>query len=305
MIVPEKPAAYSEVAHHYNELDEFYREVWGEHVHHGYWAKGNESPDHAVQQLVHHVVSSLDLRPSQKVCDVGCGYGGTSRLLAEHYRVSMTGLTVSESQLQFAREQSTAFSEDQVRFLLCPWEENSFADESFDAVVSIECISHINDKPGFFKQVKRVLKPGGRAVVVAWLANAEASSRAQRHLLEPICREGRLPGMATPEEYIQMIANTGLELDTFEDISRFVRRTWWICSRRVIWKLMTRYKYLRALLDRNKSNRVFALTLLRILAAYHTGAMQYGIFRLHKPSSVPESSAASNRGEAAIDRDAP
>lgn len=285
MIVPDKPAPYSEVALHYNELDEFYREVWGEHVHHGYWKSGRESADEAVQQLVHHVVSSLNLVPGQKVCDIGCGYGGTSRLLAREYKACMTGLTVSESQIEFAREQSTEFTEDQVRFVLCPWEENDFPAESFDAVVSIECISHVNDKPGYFDQVYRVLKPGGRASIVAWLANSQASPRAERHLLEPICREGRLPGMATPEEYTQMITDAGLELDAFEDISRAVRKTWWICARRVMWKLMTRLKYIRALFDRKKSNRVFALTLLRILTAYHTGSMQYGIFRIHKPAA--------------------
>lgn len=283
MIVPEQPAPCSEVALHYNELDEFYREVWGEHVHHGYWVSGRESVEDAVRQLVHHVVKNLELQEGQSVCDIGCGYGGTSRLLAREYGVLMTGLTVSESQIEFARQQSAEFNEDQIRYVLCPWEDNEFPDASFDAAVSIECISHVNDKPGYFEQLNRVLKPGGRASIVAWLANSEASQRAERLLLEPICREGRLPGMATAEEYNRMIADAGLKLEAYEDISRSVRRTWWICARRVMWKLMTRFRYVRALLDRQKSNRIFALTLLRILVAYHTGSMQYGIFRLHKP----------------------
>ena len=41
----------------------------------------------------------------------------------------------------------------------------------------------------------------------AWLANAESGRAATRHLLEPICREGRLPGMATADEYKAMISD--------------------------------------------------------------------------------------------------
>lgn len=44
--------------------------------------------------------------------------------------------------------------------------------------------------------------------------------------------------------------------------------------------------HVHALLDRNTSNRVFVVTLLRILVAYHTGAMQYGAFQISKPDKV-------------------
>lgn len=280
MIVPGIPADTESVARHYNELDEFYRDVWGEHVHHGYWETGRETPEQAVEQLVHTVAERVGIVAGSRVCDVGCGYGGTSRLLASEYGADVTGLTVSEAQFKFACEQTAG--KDNPRFLLLPWEKNEFAPESFDNVVSIECVSHIPDKPEFYRQIHRVLRPGGTAVVVAWLANPLAGKMAIRHLLEPICLEGRLPGLATADEYRAMIFDAGLALDAYEEISRKVRKTWWICARRLIWKLMTRPKYIRALLDRDKSNRVFALTLFRILAAYHAGAMQFGVFQISR-----------------------
>ena len=282
MIAPKQPAQPDEVARHYNDLDEFYRDVWGEHVHHGFWVTGRESADDAVENLVHDVVRSLGLESGQQVCDVGCGYGGTSRLLAREYGAHVTGLTVSEAQCEFANRESDGLP---VRFLVCPWEQNSFEPDSFDAVVSIECVSHINDKSEYFRQIQRVLRPGGRASVVAWLANENSGKTAVRHLLEPICREGRLPGMATSDEYRSMIAANGLVLDEFENISRSVRKTWRICARRLLGKLMTRAKYAKALFDRRNSNRVFVLTLFRILIAYYTGSMRYGIFRIHKPET--------------------
>ncbi len=52
MIFPKRPQSIAAVATHYDELDSFYREIWGEHVHHGYWATGRESAGQAVEALV-------------------------------------------------------------------------------------------------------------------------------------------------------------------------------------------------------------------------------------------------------------
>ena len=283
MITPEKILDADSVARHYNELDQFYREVWGEHVHHGYWETGRESPAQAVQKLIDVMLGKLTLPSQADVCDVGCGYGATSRYLAQKYGYRVTGVTVSQSQWQYATEQRIEGGSP--RFLLQNWLQNELDSESFDLVISIECFSHISDKQRFFDEIARVLKPGGQAAIAVWLANPAASSWAVRHLLRPICEEGRLPGMASADECREMISQAGLELVSFEEASRRVAKTWTICARRLAFKLVTQSKYVRTLLDRTTSNRVFALTLLRILYAYRTGAMQYGLFVIRKPTA--------------------
>ena len=280
MILPTIEVEVEKVARHYNESDEFYREVWGEHVHHGLWETGKESPEAAVVNLTHKVATHADIQPGMKVCDVGCGYGGTSRQLVSEYGAQVTGLTVSEAQYHYAIAQTPG--QDNPQFRLCPWEDNDFESESFNVVVSIECISHVRDKAEFYRQIYRVLRPGGKAVVIAWLANAESGRMAQRHLLQPICTEGRLPGMATADEYRQMISDAGLTCDGYEEMGRKVRKTWWICARRMVWNLCTRLKYIKELFKRG-GNREFVVTLFRILIAYHTGSMQYGLFQISKP----------------------
>ena len=52
MIYPKRTTTSPDVARHYDELDVFYREFWGEHVHHGLWRTGTESPEVATRQLV-------------------------------------------------------------------------------------------------------------------------------------------------------------------------------------------------------------------------------------------------------------
>lgn len=98
MIEPRAPQGRAAVAAHYDDLDRFYRDIWGEHVHHGLWATGRESSDEAVEALVALVAELAEIRPGHRVCDVGCGYGATSRMLAARYGATVTGLTLSEAQ---------------------------------------------------------------------------------------------------------------------------------------------------------------------------------------------------------------
>ena len=61
MIVPRDPQSAAAVADHYDELDPFYREIWGEHVHHGYWATGRETA--AARRPRHSSTSSPSASP--------------------------------------------------------------------------------------------------------------------------------------------------------------------------------------------------------------------------------------------------
>ena len=49
MITPREVQSAADVAGHYDDLDTFYREIWGDHVHHGYWTTGRETPEQAVE----------------------------------------------------------------------------------------------------------------------------------------------------------------------------------------------------------------------------------------------------------------
>src|SRR5215203_2887251 len=84
VIYPREAQTAADVAGHYDELDPFYREIWGDHVHHGYWVTGQETLQEAVEGLVDLVASRLALTPGERVCDVGCGYGATAELLTAH-----------------------------------------------------------------------------------------------------------------------------------------------------------------------------------------------------------------------------
>lgn len=283
-IVPKLSHTLEDVRVHYDALDLPYREIWGEHVHHGYWRTGRESPKEAVEALVELVGERLRLSPGQEICDIGCGYGATGVQLASRHGALVTGITLSPAQALIARARipgSGAWTS-----LLGDWLDNGMADASFDGAYAIESSEHMPDPQAFFTQAARVLRPGGRLVICAWLARSGARGFEIRHLLEPICREGRLSGLGTAAEYEAMAQRAGLHALGFEDISSKVRRTWTICVRRLFAKLLTRGDYRRMLTDRDNPNRIFALTMLRLVVALRTGAMRYGIFVWEKPANA-------------------
>jgi tocopherol O-methyltransferase len=269
-----------EVALHYDELDEFYREIWGEHVHHGLWLKGNEAPEAAVEQLIAHLAEALDAVRGDRICDVGCGYGAAARWLAARRCAHVVGVTISRNQYDYALRFPAV--RPQPQYLLRDWLENELPGSWFDCVVAIESSEHMTDLPAFYREAARVLKPGGRLGVYAWLTGNISRRWQQRHLIDAIRREGRLNSMATAEQHLACMAEAGLESRQYEDLSGKVSRTWTLCTRRLIRKLLTQPKYLKFLSNRQKTNRIFLFTMWRIIIAYRTGCMRYGLFTASK-----------------------
>ena len=79
--------------------DKLLERLWGEHIHLGFYPKGGREVDfrEAKIQFVHELVkwSGLDKLPKgSRILDVGCGIGGSSRILAKYYGFNVTGITI-------------------------------------------------------------------------------------------------------------------------------------------------------------------------------------------------------------------
>ena len=281
MISSTQAISGEDVARHYDDLDYFYRDVWGEHVHHGLWRTGREDRDTAVRQLAQVVAQEAEAGPGRRICDIGCGYGATARLLAAEFGAEMTAITISPAQHAFAAARSPGAANP--AYLLGDWLANELPAASFDAAIAIESSEHMPDKARFFAEAARVLRPGGRLVVCAWMSCDHPTSRQQALLLEPICREGRMPHMPDEHEYRRLAEAAGFRIERFQDVTRQVESTWPRIARTFLAKLGRNPRYLKFLFNRHASNRVFALTIFRLWIAYRTGAMRYGILTAVKP----------------------
>jgi tocopherol O-methyltransferase len=269
----------SDVAGHYDELDPFYREIWGEHIHHGLWLTGSESSALAVVQLVQLVAEKARIASGARVCDIGCGYGAAARFLARQMGAKVTAVTVSPRQHSYACKLDPSGNPI---YLLADWGVTNLLAESFDAVFAIESSEHMADKVEFFSRAQHVLKSGGRMVVCSWLAADAPSGLQERWLLKLICNEGRIPHLLNAGELVDAAERAGLTRIDQADLSPQVSRTWSIVIARFLKRLLRHPRYWSFLLQSGHQHRIFAATIIRIWLAYRIGAMRYGIFTFAK-----------------------
>ena len=98
------------------------------------------------------------LPKGSRILDVGCGIGGSSRILAKYYGFNVTGITISPAQVKRARELTP--SGLNCNFQVMDALDLKFEDGSFDAVWSVEAGAHMNDKTKFADEMLRTLRPG-------------------------------------------------------------------------------------------------------------------------------------------------
>lgn len=262
------------VASHYDDLDDFYREIWGPHVHHGFWEKGDEESSVATENLIKYLLKDVSLSERTRVCDIGCGYGETARFIARTYGLNVTGLSVSQKQIDFGNQIPTGGN---VRLFCRDWMNNKLPGDSFELALSIESSEHMPDLLTFFKEAHRVLVPGGTLKICAWLSKDDPQDAERKYLLEPICTEGRMH-LSTVGEYQDLFRKTGFVQQKFEDITFNVKKTWTLCLLRCAQKFLTDRKYIRFMMKDPSKNKKFLISLLRIRLAYETRSMRYGIF---------------------------
>ena len=132
---------------HYDRGNRLYRAMLGPRMVYssGYWTDGVETLAEAEEAKLDLICRKLDLKPGQRVLDIGCGWGCFGRWAAERHGVEVVGVTVSKEQLQHAREQDTNLP---VETLLIDYREldGRFEPGSFDHVVSIGMMGHVGYK---------------------------------------------------------------------------------------------------------------------------------------------------------------
>jgi tocopherol O-methyltransferase len=281
MIVPRADIAdTAAVAAHYDELDDLYRRFWGTSLHHGYWITGKESAEEAAANLSRLVANQATMKSGDQVCDLGCGYGAAAILWQREFGAAVTGITISEK--QFLHGRSTAAGNSNVQLLYGDALESGLPSQTFDVVTAIESSEHIPDKARFFAEAHRLLRLGGRCVVAAWLTRDNPTRWEVEYLLDPICREGRLPSMGSAQEYRDMLGAAGFRDIQVSDLSVQVKKTWSVCAGRIVSRFLGDPSFRRILFDPRFANRIFALTVFRIWLAYHIGSMRFGLFTAQK-----------------------
>ncbi len=268
------------IERHYDSLAFLYRTFWGEHVHHGLWLDGDETPVAAQEQLVSHLARRAEVGRRERILDVGCGYGAPARWLASNFDCRVTGITVSRAQARLARRANERSGLDsRISILRSDAAALPFGDESFDLVWVIECIEHLADKASFVRDTARILRPGGRFALCTWQRGDGVVPGAR--LVAEVCDRFLCPSLASAEEHANWCTDAGLDVRTLEDLTPRVRATWDILGPRVGRPWL---RPLRWALDRESRRFVDGFSV--IAEAYDSGEMSYGLLVAVKTQSA-------------------
>lgn len=120
-------------------------------------------------------VQKLELKPGQKVLDVGCGIGGGDFYMAENFNVDVVGIDLSINMVSFALERAIGLN-CSVEFEVADCTKKTYPENSFDVIYSRDTILHIQDKPALFRSFYKWLKPGGKVLISDYCKNAGTPS---------------------------------------------------------------------------------------------------------------------------------
>jgi len=282
------------IAGFYDRSSKLWEEVWGEHMHHGYYVPENRT-DHVQAQidLIDEVLawSGIDSPPSS-VVDVGCGVGGSSRHIARKYGCERAeGITLSPYQAARGNELAVETGlADACTYRVADALEMPFDDDAFDLVWSLESGEHMPEKTKFVGELLRVAAPGGRIIIVTWchrdLEEGEKDlTKKEKKLLAKINRAYYLPPWCSVADYVTMLEERGAKDIRRDDWSHIIAPFW-----KAVIKSSLNFKSVVGLAKSGFSTQRGAYAMFLMLRGFNKGLIKFGLITCTKPEleSSPE-----------------
>jgi cyclopropane-fatty-acyl-phospholipid synthase len=155
------------VAHHYDISDNLYNLFLDPKKQYscGYFENQNDTLEVAQNNKIKHLIKKLNIKPNQKVLDIGCGWGSLAIDIAKSISCEVTGITLSENQFNYCIKKTKELNlENQVTFKLIDYRQ---LDKKFDRIVSVGMFEHVGRKfyKNFFKQIDNLLNENGVSLI--------------------------------------------------------------------------------------------------------------------------------------------
>ena len=155
------------VAHHYDISDDLYDLFLDPKRQYScaYFKNENDSLEVAQNNKIDYIIKKLNLKPNQKVLDIGCGWGSLAIEIAKKSQCEVTGITLSENQYKYSINKAKELNvENQVQFKLIDYRQ---LNEKFDRIVSVGMFEHVGRKyyKTFFNQINKLLNDTGIALI--------------------------------------------------------------------------------------------------------------------------------------------
>ena len=202
------------VAHHYDISDDLYDLFLDPKRQYScaYFKNENDSLEVAQNNKIDYIIKKLNLKPNQKVLDIGCGWGSLAIEIAKKSQCEVTGITLSENQYKYSINKAKELNvENQVQFKLIDYRQ---LNEKFDRIVSVGMFEHVGRKyyKTFFNQINKLLNDTGIALIHT-IGSVNQPRDPQPWITNYIFPGGYTPSMS---EIIVPIEKSGLIISDVE-----------------------------------------------------------------------------------------
>jgi sarcosine/dimethylglycine N-methyltransferase len=265
-----------------SDADNFYATIWGgEDIHVGLYREPGESIFAASRRTVETMAALLPpLKATDTVLDLGSGYGGSARYLAQRFGCKVTCLNLSEIQNQTNRVLTTkAGLAERIAVIDGSFENLSFtAPKSYDVAWSQDAILHRGNREQVLREVDRVLKPGGHFI----FTDPMQSDDCPTELLAPVLERIHLSSLGSPGFYRATARKLGWQEVQWHDFLPDLVRHYTsvraeVCQRQPELLTVCSAEYL----ERMKAG------LQHWIDAGQAKRLQWGIFLFRKPEARP------------------
>jgi len=205
-----------------SEADAFYKNIWGgEDIHIGIYEPLDEPIATASRRTVAEMAIMLKpLDETKHVLDLGAGYGGSARYLAEHYGCRVTCLNLSETQNALNREKNSESGlADKIDVVHGNFEDVPEPDEKFDVVWSQDAILHSGDRIKVLEEVKRLLRPNGHFI----FTDPMQRNNCPEGVLQPILDRIHLETLGSFDFYRNALLQLGFKEVEMRDLTKQLR----------------------------------------------------------------------------------
>lgn len=219
----------NQIARYYRECNNAYRDAWGldknMQLNLGLWKSGCRSLSEALKNLNQEVAEKAIIKSGDRILDAGCGVGGTAIFLAQNYGCRIKGITLSAEQVEQARKNARKHQVDHLcDFEVMDYNHTTFEKGSFDVILGIESICYAESKFNFLKEVKRLLKKGGRLVLAENVqAKPNLSAKEHQSLYEKAFFGCQVKSLDTAQEYEEKLSQLQFKRIRCEDYTDLIR----------------------------------------------------------------------------------
>ena len=185
-------AAYVDLVNsYYNLATDFYEWGWGQSFHFAEQRAG-ETFNQSITRHEYYLASRLGVQPSDSVLDCGCGIGGPLRNLGRFTGAKITGVTLNQYQVDRGNTLCAQVGlDDTCRLVQANFHQMPFEDATFDHCYSIEACCHSPDRADVYREIYRVLKPGGCFISYEWCLTDKHDPNDAHHLrIKKLIEEG-------------------------------------------------------------------------------------------------------------------